>query len=88
MVSSIPNRWTLTTTAAPECRRAVWVCPIEAAASGSQSNSANTPSTPPSSSASSTATTFSFGSGGAWFCNRASSSAISAGTRSIRVAAI
>ena len=40
----MPGRWTLTTTASPVCSRARWVWPIDAAASGSQSNSANSDS--------------------------------------------
>ena len=87
MTSAIAGRWTLTTTSSPDGRRAVWVWPIDAAASGSQSNRANTSSTGPSS-ASMTARTSSGGSLGARFCSVASSSQTPGGSRSTRVAAI
>ena len=75
----MPGRWTLTTTASPVRSRARWVWPIDAAASGSQSNSAKTSSTVAPSSASSTAAMRSRGSGGTRFCSVASSSHTSAG---------
>ena len=56
IVASMPGRWTLTTTCSPLCSRARCVWPIEAAASGSQSNSANTASMSPSSATSTAAT--------------------------------
>ena len=88
MTSSMPGRWIFTTTASPVRSRARYVCPIEAAASGSQSNSAKTSSTRTPSSASSTGRISSTGSGATRFWSVASSSQTSGGMRSTRVAAI
>ena len=41
IASATPGYWIFTATARPSCSRAAWTWPIEAAARGSQSNSAN-----------------------------------------------
>ncbi len=88
MTSAMPGRWTFTTTASPLASRAVWVWPIDAAASGSQSKVGKASSTGRPSSASITARMPSAGSVGASLCSLASSAQTSGGRRSTRVAPI
>ena len=77
----------MTTTASPVRSRARWVWPIDAAASGSQSNSAKIASMSPSSASEHGGDALA-GSGGTRFCSVASSAQTSVGSRSTRVAAI
>ena len=86
--SSIPGRWTFTTTGVPSTSTARWVCPIDAAASGSNSNDANARSTGSPSSASSTARTSASGTVRTSARSLASSSVVAAGSTSVRVEAI
>ena len=86
--SSMPGRCTFTTTRSPVLSVARWVCPIDAAASGSQSKVANSSSTRAPSSASSTARVSSGGIGRTDAWSWASSVVMTSGSRSVRVEAI
>ena len=87
-MSSIPGRWTLTTTRSPVLSTARWVWPIDAAASGSKSKDANSSSTVAPSSDSMTSRTSSAGTGRAEDWSTASSVVSTSGSRSVRVDAI
>jgi hypothetical protein len=81
----MPGRTTLTTASRPSCSVAGWTCAIEAEASGLVSKEANTSLTGSPSAFSMMARASSPGNGGTWSCSKASSSAISGGSRSRRV---
>ena len=89
MVGSMPGRSTLTATsrtAPPRSRRvAKWTCAIEALATGSRSKLSNTSATGRRKARSTVATAMSELKGGTRSCSRASSSAMSGGSRSRRV---
>ena len=87
-ISSIPGRCTFTTTRVPSLSTARWVWPIDAAASGSNSNDANACSTGSPSSDSSMSTTSSRGMGRTSDRSSDSSSVNVGGSMSLRVDAI
>src|SRR5439155_1593056 len=83
--SSMPGRWTFTTTGEPSgsCARYTW--PIDAAATGCQSKAGNTSGSGVSSSSSSTSAIEARGAGRTWSCSRPSSAAAWGEIRSVRV---
>ena len=84
----IPGRTTLTTASRPSCSVAGWTWAMEAEASGWVSNEANMVSTGSPSASSIMSRACSPGNGGTWSCSNASSSAMSRGSKSLRVDSI